>query len=362
MVNNPKLGNNAPVQEYSWFSMEFSEQGRIFAENSIVHIDQKDDSTWTADLELYATDCRNGHCIDTLPKLKIIDDGAFYYTEGYGETLNLGNTVEVIGEEAFAYAKLKGTVELPASLKRVGARAFYYNNDVSRVNFNNLKPWDLTWEGSGDKSENFASTTVVGCSQGIIDQCEEGTRQDQFMAYYPNQLISIGSYLVVDLNGDGKTTEDDRYFTHHPAPDWIFGLTTRLTWKKWSLSTSLRANVGNYVYNYIAMNTGAYETAFYISGQMNMLNASYLSTDFQRRQMLSDHYLENASFLKMDNLQLGYNFGKISKYVAVNISFMVQNVFTVTKYTGIDPEVNGGFDNTLYPRPRTYSFTIGVEF
>ena len=93
-----------------------------------------------------------------------------------------------------------------------------------------------------------------------------------------------------------------------------------------------------------------------------MLNASYLSTNFQRRQMLSDHYLENASFIKMDNLQLSYNFGKISKYVAMNMSFMVQNVFTITKYKGIDPEVNGGFDNTIYPRPRTYSFTIGVEF
>jgi hypothetical protein len=77
------LGNNAPVQEYSWFSMEFSEQGRIFEENSTVHIDQKDDSTWTADLELYATDCRNGHCIDTLPKLKITGRFRYWIPEEY---------------------------------------------------------------------------------------------------------------------------------------------------------------------------------------------------------------------------------------------------------------------------------------
>ena len=145
----------------------------------------------------------------TLPKLKIIDDGAFSYTEGYGETLNLGNTVEVIGAEAFYYSKLKGTIELPASLKRLGAKAFGENKNVSRVNFNNLKPWALTWEGSGDKSENFAATTVVGCSQGIIDQCAEGTRQDQFMAYYPNQLVSIGNYVVIDLTGDGMTDGKD---------------------------------------------------------------------------------------------------------------------------------------------------------
>lgn len=77
MVGNPKLGDNAIVQQYSWFVSEFSEQGKILAEGSSVHIDQKDDSTWTADLELYATDCRSGHCIDSLPKLKIT--GRFRY-------------------------------------------------------------------------------------------------------------------------------------------------------------------------------------------------------------------------------------------------------------------------------------------
>ena len=182
-----------------------------FSGNSKLGMVWFDDDSQLEHIGKYAFNSLNYPVVDftMLPKLKIIDDGAFNYTEGYGETLNLGTTVEVIGEEAFAYTKLKGTVELPASLKRLGARAFYYNKDVSRVNFNNLKPWDLTWEGSGDKSENFASTTVVGCSQGIIDQCKEGTRQDQFMAYYPNQLISIGSYLVVDLNGDGKTDGKD---------------------------------------------------------------------------------------------------------------------------------------------------------
>lgn len=227
----------------------------------------------------------------------------------------------------------------------IGGNATYQHNRITNLNGNNM---GQCW------AEGRAYQTFT-----------EGYAPHTFYLYKQIYDAATGKPIegmYADLNGDGKITEDDRYYTHHPAPDWIFGLTTRLTWKKWSLSTSLRANVGNYVYNYIAMNTGAYETAFYINGQMNMLNASYLSTNFQRRQMLSDHYLENASFIKMDNLQLSYNFGKISKYVAMNMSFMVQNVFTITKYNGIDPEVNGGFDNTIYPRPRTYSFTIGVEF
>lgn len=169
--------------------------------------------------------------------------------------------------------------------------------------------------------------------------------------------------LYADLNGDGvfdPTT--DRYHYHSPAPDWIFGLSTSLTWKRLTLSASLRANVGNYVYNQLAMNTGAFGTVFYNDYQMNLMSRSYLDTGFNTRQYESDHYVENASFLKMDNISLGYNFGQISKYLSLNASFMVQNVFTITKYSGLDPEVSSGRDGQMYPRPRTYSLTIGLEF
>jgi len=96
--------------------------------------------------------------------------------------------------------------------------------------------------------------------------------------------------------------------------------------------------------------------------QLNRLNSSYLTTHFQVRQHESDHYVENASFLKMDNIQLAYNFGKVSKWCSLNASFMVQNVFTITNYSGVDPENQGGIDMSVYPRPRTYSLTVGLEF
>ena len=112
----------------------------------------------------------------------------------------------------------------------------------------------------------------------------------------------------------------------------------------------------------MAMNTGAWSTISYNSYQLNNLNKSYLKTGFTSRQYLSDYYVENASFLKMDNLSLSYNFGKICKWCSLNATAMVQNVFTITKYTGVDPEVPNGMDSSFYPRPRTYSLNIGLNF
>lgn len=162
-----------------------------------------------------------------------------------------------------------------------------------------------------------------------------------------------------DIDGDGQA---DRYFYHSPAPDYILGFTTSIRWKKLTLSTSLRANIGNYVYNGMAMNTGAFNTVSYNAYQLNNLNRSYLKTGFTSRQYLSDYYVENASFLKMDNLILTYNIGNIAKWCRMNVSAMVQNVFTITKYSGVDPEVPGGIDSSFYPRPRIYSLSVGFEF
>lgn len=168
--------------------------------------------------------------------------------------------------------------------------------------------------------------------------------------------------LYADLNGDGQITTADRYHSHSPAPDWILGLSTSLSYKRWTLSTSLRANIGGYIFNGMAMNTGAWETMSYNDYQLNNLNRSYLSTGFNKRQYQSDYYLENASFLKMDNIQLSYDFGKVWKQLSLHASAMVQNVFTITNYSGVDPETASGIDTSVYPRPRTYSITIGLNF
>ena len=168
--------------------------------------------------------------------------------------------------------------------------------------------------------------------------------------------------MYADLDGDGQITTKDRYHHHSPAPDWILGFSTSLSYKKWTLSTSMRANIGGYIFNGMAMNTGAWETMSYNDYQLNNLNRSFLDTRFQRRQYLSDYYLENASFLKMDNLQLAYDFGKVYKGLNLHVSAMLQNVFTITKYKGVDPESMNGVDTAIYPSPRTFAVTVGLNF
>ncbi len=169
--------------------------------------------------------------------------------------------------------------------------------------------------------------------------------------------------VYADLNGDGQITTDDRYFCHSPSPDYMLGFSTSIRWKNLTVSTALRANLGNYVYNATAANNGALETLKYADDALYNLSTSYLQTGFTTRQILSDHYVENASFLKMDNITVNYNFGKVFwDTVGLNVSLMVQNVFTITNYSGVDPEVYNGVDQTFYPRPRIYSLGIGLTF
>jgi hypothetical protein len=187
-----------------------------------------------------------------------------------------------------------------------------------------------------------------------------------YMFYVYHQLYDESGKPIegayADVNSDTQINSEDLYRYHSPAPDNIIGFSTSVRYRKWNLATSLRANIGNYVYNGMSMNTGAFGTMSYNSYQLNNLNRSYLETGFQNRQYLSDYYVENASFLKMDNVSLGYNFGKIGQKVNLNITGMIQNVFTVTKYTGVDPEIPNGMDNSFYPRPRIFSISLGLQF
>ena len=169
--------------------------------------------------------------------------------------------------------------------------------------------------------------------------------------------------VYADLDSNGVINVDDRYFYHSPAPDWMFSLSTSLRWKKLTLSTSLRASLGNYVYNATASNNGALETMKYADDCLYNLSASYLETRFRTRQHFSDHYVENASFIKMDNLILSYDFGNLVRDTfGLSVSLMCQNVFTITKYSGVDPEISWGMDQSFYPRPRIFSLSLGFTF
>lgn len=168
--------------------------------------------------------------------------------------------------------------------------------------------------------------------------------------------------VYVDKNGDGIINENDLSRGKPADPKFFLGFSNNLNYKQWNLSFTLRANLGNYVYNNVSSQTG---NLAQIKGSAILLNAnpSYLTTNFKTQQLFSDYYVENASFLKMDNINLGYKFGKILKNAAnLQLNASVQNVFTLTKYSGLDPEVAIGVDNNIYPRPRVFSLGLNLNF
>lgn len=235
----------------------------------------------------------------------------------------------------------------------VSANATWLDNEITNLS-TNPNSATKTYTNVGTAFDSYYVQTFT-----------EGAAPYAFYVYkqvYDQETGRPVEGLYADLNGDGVVNGDDRYLYHSPAPDWMLGLSTSVRWKRLTLSTSLRANVGNYVYNGTAMSTGALNTMSYNSYQLNNLHSSFLDTRFTTRQYQSDYYVENASFLKMDNIQLSYNFGQITKWCSLNMSAMVQNVFTITKYSGVDPEVQSGIDSSVYPRPRIYSLTVGLDF
>ena len=167
--------------------------------------------------------------------------------------------------------------------------------------------------------------------------------------------------LYVDLSGQGGIVNgdnSDKYIYHNPAPDYLMGFSLRFTYKNFDFSGSSRASIGNYVYNQVAAGA-SYDQMSQIGYWKNM-STLLDNTKFVKRQFTSDYFVENASFFKLDNLSAGYKFDNIYKKLNARVSFTVQNVLTVTKYTGLDPEVSDGVDNNFYPRPRT--FMLGVSF
>ena len=171
--------------------------------------------------------------------------------------------------------------------------------------------------------------------------------------------------LFEDVNRDGIINDKDKYKGHTADPNLFMGFSTNLSYKKLSAGFVLRSNLNNYVYNNIFSNRGRLNQ---VLGNYTLGNAStnYLTTAFVGNvdyQPLSDYYLENASFLKMDNLTVGYNFGRLPGTKAtLRANAVVQNVFVITKYKGLDPEIGGGIDNTFYPRPRIYSLALNLDF
>jgi len=203
-----------------------------------------------------------------------------------------------------------------------------------------------------------------------------GTIQIHSQGYTPNsfyvfkQLYDVNGRPIqgayADINGDGIVNNSDRYIKYNGDPNMTFGFASNFNYKNLDFSFNMRASLGNHIYNNIN-SVSAYYSLVQNNTVLGNVPTSVLDTNFIQPGSLgtqSDIYIENASFLRMDNVTLGYSFPKwLDGKASLRISAGVQNAFVLTKYSGLDPEItNNGIDNTIYPRPRTLLFGANIKF
>jgi TonB-linked SusC/RagA family outer membrane protein len=215
---------------------------------------------------------------------------------------------------------------------------------------------------------NYPGVYTGSISGGTGNYIQINSVGFQRAAYYPFQQVygTNGKPLdgvFVDRNGDGAINDLDRYHYKSAEPKLLLGLNTNVNYKNWTAGIAARANLGNYVYNNVFSGRGTNRSVFGGIGVLYNASTSIFDSGLSGnndRNSLSDYYIENASFLRLDNINLGYNFARMfNSKATLRLTGNVQNVFVITKYKGLDPEVPGGVDNSFYPRPRTY--TIGLN-
>ena len=235
-----------------------------------------------------------------------------------------------------------------------GFNVAYNQNEITKLN------------ASSENKEGVQTGGISGGTGNWVQKHDIGYAMNSFYVYqqvYDNDGNPVfGQY--VDRNNDGVINESDRYFYHKPWADFTFGFNANFTYKNWTAALSGHASLGNWVYNNVASNNEMYKDLWvnnFISNRMS----SAVDSNFDDAMYISDYYVENGSFLKLDNITVGYTFPHLFEIVSgrpasLNVFGTVQNICTITGYKGIDPEVYGGIDGTVYPRPRT--FVIGAKF
>jgi len=223
---------------------------------------------------------------------------------------------------------------------------------------------------TNDPNAGYAPTTSVinGGVGNYIEFIAPGYPNNSFSVF--QQVYGLNGMpiegLYVDRSGLGgvvTSNNANKYHYKQPAPDQTIGISSRFTYEKFDFSFAGRASIGNYVYNNYASSQASYGNLYSQSGFFSNIPKQVLNTGFKTLQYFSDYYVENASFFRMDNISLGYNFGEIlGQKLKARLSFTCQNAFVITKYKGLDPEVANGIDNNVYPRPRVFLLGVNLTF
>jgi iron complex outermembrane receptor protein len=266
---------------------------------------------------------------------------------------------------------LKNTgFEASVSWKAIQTKDWFWQLDYN-FTYNKNEITDL--EGVSSNGMPVETGPNAGGGTGNYVQAHQvGYAANSFYVYqqvYDANGMPIEN-CVVDRNGDGVITPDDRYLYKNPTPPVTMGLSSRLEYKRFDLGMSFRANFGNYIFNDVLRGssnvgeTGAWVQQAYMANHLkDAMDRNWQTWELTANQ--SDYYVQNASFLKCDNITLGYSFdslfkGNNYKGIGGRVYATCSNVFTITKYKGIDPEIGNGVDQNMYPRP--ISFIFGVNF
>lgn len=238
-------------------------------------------------------------------------------------------------------------------------------NTTWEVSFNatHYKPIITKLKDRADESFNMEVGGIEGGSGNRIQAHAVGYAPNSFWVY--QQVYDSNGKPVdgafVDRNGDGMISTKDMYYYKSTTPDAILGFSTKVSHKNWDFALSARAVLGNYVYNNAASNSSLQSAS--TNEYLQNVFATAPQYQFSVPQYKSDIYVENASFLRLDNINVGYNFGEIfTKGSNLKVYAMAQNVFVITKYSGVDPEVFTGIDNGYYQMPRIYSLGFNFQF
>ncbi|MFK5880341.1 MAG: TonB-dependent receptor [Flavobacteriaceae bacterium] len=309
-----------------------------------------------------------------------IDFGFFNHrlygsVDGYfRETKDLLNFVPFPGGSALSNADFAniGTLEnkgLEITLTGTAIQTDDINLDLGvNVTFNETEITQLTL----NDDPNYQGVPTGGFSGGVGNTIQIHSVGYAPSTYFVYQQVYDANGkpmedVYVDRDGDGVITDGDKYRYKNPAPDVTIGFNTDFTYKDFDFTMSWRGVIGNYVYNNVDSNSGFKQQMLNAAfpdvinnGVHNVLETGFINGGTNR--YLSDYYVQDASFIKLDNIGIGYNFREIFKDANLRLSGSVQNALTITDYTGLDPEVFGGIDNNLYPRPRTYTFGLNLTF
>jgi TonB-linked SusC/RagA family outer membrane protein len=234
------------------------------------------------------------------------------------------------------------------------------------VSYNKNKITNLVGGNNPDFIQANPSATIQGTTSGVIEYQKVGLPINSFYVFqqiYDKNGKPIADGFV-DRNGDGTINSSDQYFDHSPNPTWLMGINSDIGYKRFDFSFSGRVSLGNYNYNNVAANStyhGIYSSLGYLSNQTTDASVTQFVTSRATNQ--SDYYIQNASFFKMDNMNLGYTFPNyVKNKLKLRVSAGVQNVFTITPYKGLDPEIPGGLDNNFFPRARIYQLGLNASF